>query len=202
MGSRKAKKGMLQTANGALSSRRQVHVGVTVFLSFPPDARPRTKRQPKRGTTGGPTDVPRATTARTRLSATRLRPGAFRKRKRRACGRNVLAFMGSLGATSNGRSPRRQRQDNCHRRRPAQPLAIRDPCPSSLVEQAATVRTYAMSRPCDLTSCMFWRYFVIFELRTEQSNDDPVKVGIFSASPVRNRLVENANLRERFENEP
>ena len=85
---------MLQTANGTLSSRRQVHVGVTVFLSFPPDARPRTKRQPKRGTTGGQTDVPRSTTARTRLSATRLRPGAFRKRKRRACGRNVLAFMG------------------------------------------------------------------------------------------------------------
>ena len=58
-----------------------------------------------------------------------------------------------------------------------------------------------MSRPCDLTSGMFRRYFVIFELCMEQGNDDPVKVGIFSVSPVRNRLVENENLRERFENE-
>ena len=193
---------MLQTANGTLSSRRQVHVGVTVFLSFPPDARPRTKRQPKRGTTGGPTDVPRDNGADKALCDTATTRGSPETQASRLRSERPRLHGGGLGATSNGRSPRRQRQDSCHRRRLAQPLAIRDPCPSSLIEQAATVRTYAMSRPCDLTSGMFSRYFVIFELRTEQGNDDPVKVGILSASPVRNRLVENENLRERFENEP
>ena len=54
MGSWRAKKGTPQTANGILSSQRQVHAGVTVFLSFLPEAQPRTKRQPKRWTTGQP----------------------------------------------------------------------------------------------------------------------------------------------------